>query len=439
MKKYDSVVIGGGVLGAFVLRSLRRYDISCILLEASGDIAGGITRANTAIVYTASDNRPGSLKAEMAKRANENFHELCNDLGVRFSRCGSLMVSFGEKGDEVLRKKLIQGEENGVRGMKIISGSEAKMLQPLLSENVTTALYSPMTGTVNPWELTIAAFENAVQNGAQAKMNAKVIDIIPTDEGYEVKTENDVFFAKTVFNCAGLEADKIHSLVSNDWIRLSIDGADFIVFDKYAPKPDMIIFHETENGKGITAVPTVEGNLIVDSPPREADNSFDTTSEGLDYIIENLNKVLPELDTKRIIRSFGALRPNPHKPDGRSIHSFCIENPSPGFYSLIGIKTPGLTCTDEIGKYLAGFAVEYLSAKINEDFDPVRKTGDHIGGEIICLCENITKGEIISAIKRGAKDIHGIKRRTGALMGKCQGSRCSIKIKKILEEYNETL
>ena len=313
------------------------------------------------------------------------------------------------------------------------------MLQPLLSENVTTALYSPMTGTVNPWELTIAAFENAVQNGAQAKMNAKVIDIIPTDEGYEVKTENDVFFAKTVFNCAGLEADKIHSLVSNDGIRLSIDGADFIVFDKYAPKPDMIIFHETENGKGITAVPTVEGNLIVDSPPREADNSFDTTSEGLDYIIENLNKVLPELDTKRIIRSFGALRPNPHKPDGRSIHSFCIENPSPGFYSLIGIKTPGLTCADEIGKYLAGFAVEYLSAKINEDFDPVRKTGDHIGGEIICLCENITKGEIISAIKRGAKDIHGIKRRTGALMGKCQGSRCSIKIKKILEEYNETL
>ncbi len=439
MEKYDSVVIGGGVLGAFVLRNLCRYDISCILLEAKDDISSGITRANTAIVYTASDNRPGSLKAEMARRANENFHKLCEDLNVRFSRCGSLMVSFGEKGDDILRKKLAQGEENGVKGMKIISPEEALKMEPTLSKDITSALYSPMTGTVNPWELTIAAYENAIDNGAKGRMNEKVVDIIPEEDGYIVKTERDEYSAKTVFNCAGLEADRIHSLVSDDGISLTIDGADFLVFDKYAEKPDMIIFHETEDGKGITAVPTVEGNLIVDSPPREADGSFDTTEEGINYIIKSLEAVLPGVDTTKVIRSFGALRPNPHKPDGRSIHSFCIENPREGFYSLIGIKTPGLTCADEIGRYLAESAAEYLGAKENISFDPVRKKDDDKSGEMICLCENITRGEIISAIRRGAKDINGIKRRTGALMGKCQGSRCSLKIKKILEEYHAAL
>ena len=125
---YDAIVIGGGVLGCFTLRNLRRYNINCLLLESEDDVCSKVTKANTAIVYTGSDNRPGSLKAEMTARANKNFHILCEELDVDFSRCGSLMVSFGEKGDEVLKKKLLQGEENGVEDMKILSSEEARKI-----------------------------------------------------------------------------------------------------------------------------------------------------------------------------------------------------------------------------------------------------------------------------------------------------------------------
>ncbi len=437
MNKYDAIVIGGGVLGCFVLRSLRRYNITCLLLEAEDDVCRKITKANTAIVYTGSDNRPGSLKAEMTVRANRNFHILCKELDVDFSRCGSLMVAFGEKADEVIKKKLIQAEANGVEGVRIVTGKEARKIEPTLSEDVTSALYSPMTGTVNPWQLGIAAYENALSNGAEALMNSKVTGIEKSADGYIVKTAGHEFHTKMIFNCAGLQADKVSEYIFEEDVYLQIDGADFLVFDRNAQKPTHIIFHETEDGKGITAVPTTEGNLLADSPPREGKDNFATTLEGIKYIKDSLNKILPAVDTSKVIRSFGALRPNPHKKDGRSIHSFCIENPQKGFYSLIGIKTPGLTCADELGKYLADKGAEYLNADINTDFDPVRKRISEKDGEIICLCEKISKGEIIEAIKRGARTIDGIKMRVGATMGKCQGARCSFMIEKILEEYND--
>ena len=121
--------------------------------------------------------------------------------------------------------------------------------------------------------------------------------------------------------------------------------------------------------------------------------------------------------------------------NGESLHDFCIENPGPGFYSLIGIKTPGLTASNELGLLLAQKAAEYLGAEINKNFDPKRKAISEKDNEIICQCEKITKAEILEAIRRGAATVEGVKRRVGSGMGRCQGSRCTYEIEKLLEEY----
>ena len=165
------------------------------------------------------------------------------------------------------------------------------------------------------------------------------------------------------------------------------------------------------------------------------DIPFATTPEGLRELQMAAKELLPQLDTGRIIRSFGAVRPNPHLESGESLHDFCIENPASGFYSLIGIKTPGLTCANELGEYLATKAADHLGAAKNAQFNPCR-TGIHAeDNEIICQCEKITKAQILEAICRGATTVDGVKHRVGSGMGRCQGSRCTQQIEKLLEEY----
>lgn len=439
MKYYDAVVIGGGILGCFTARNLRRWNISTILLEKEADVCTGITRANSAVVYAGYDNKPGSLKAEMTVRGNANMEALCRELEVPFSRCGSLLVTYDEGSIPKMKRKLDHGVKNGVPGLRLLTGVEAEAMEPMLRPGLAAALYAPSTGTVNPWQLGIAAYENALQNGAEGAMNEQVLAITQTREGFRVETGGETYSCKMVFNCAGLYADRVRDLAFLPAVRLEMDGAEYLVMDEWAEKPSRVIFHQADScGKGITAIPCVEGNLLISGVRRPLGRPWATTAEGLQDLHSSTAALLPGLDLGQVVRSFAAVRPNPHLESGESLHDFCIDHPAPGFYSLIGVKTPGLTCSNELGLYLAMEAAEYLGAEENPAFDPNRRA---IRGkesldyyEIICQCRKITRGEVLEAISRGATTVQGVKHRLGATMGRCQGSRCAWKIAKILKE-----
>lgn len=452
MRKFDAVVIGGGILGCFAARNLMKWNLSVLLLEGAEDVCTGITRANAAIVYAGYDNRVGSLKGNMTLKGNADFERLCQELDVTFSCCGSFMVSFSAEGNAALEKKFRAGTGNGVPGLALISGEAAKAREPMLAEGISQALYAPTTGTVNPWQLGIAAYENARKNGCEAKMKAAVLGICPTDGGYVIQTDEEELFCKVVVNCAGSAADKVQEMVFAPSVRLYCDGADFLVLDKRAKRPKHIIFHQAEeHGKGITAIPTTEGNLLLGPTRRKLGSSpYATTREGLAFLREDALRILPELELTQTIRSFGSIRPNPHRviwkdgeyvPDGSSIGSFCIERPAENFISLMGIKTPGITCAQELGAYVAKEMADCLQAAPNPAFDPCRKGIAKVSGqEIVCQCESVSKEEILEAIRRGARTVDGVKRRVGSGMGRCQGSRCSDAIERILEEcQNEKL
>lgn len=423
-------------MGCMLARNLRRWNITTLLLEKEEDVCKGITRANSAIVYAGYDNKPGSLKAELTVRGNANMGRLCEELDVPFSRCGSLLVTYDEASVPRLEKKLKNGIQNGVPGVRLLSGEEAEAMEPMLKPGVVAALYAPSTGTVNPWQLGIAAFENAVKNGAEVILNTEVLGIRENANGFVVETNEDAYRCKMVFNCAGLSADKVQALAFPPSARLELDGAEYLVLDKNARKPSLVIFHQAEScGKGISAIPCVEGNLLISAVRKMLGTPFGTTAEGLQELHTAAKELLPDAQTSKVIRSFGAVRPNPYTESGESVHDFCVENPAPGFYSLIGIKTPGLTCANELGLYLAEKAAAFLQAEKNEAFDPRRKGIFAKDDEIICQCEQITRAEIMEAIRRGAATVEGVKRRVGSGMGRCQGSRCSLKIEKLLEEY----
>ena len=435
MKHYDAIVIGGGILGCMTARNLRRWNISTLLLEKEADICKGITRANSAICYAGYDNKPGSLKAQLTVRGNANMERLCEELDVPFSRCGSLLVTYNADAVSRLKKKLQSGMQSGVPGLKLLSGAEAEAMEPGLRKGVSAALYAPSTGTVNPWLLGIAAFENAIQNGTEAKMNTEVTGIRQEGTGFLIEAKEETYFCSMVFNCAGLSADKVQELSFPPSVRLKPDAAEYLVFDTRAKKPERVIFLQAETcGKGITAIPCTEGNLLISGIRKPLTEPFATTAEGLRELHTATRQLLPEVDTSLVIRSFGAVRPNPLKETGESVNDFCIEHPAPGFYSLIGIKTPGLTCANELGLLLAQKAAAYLQAEENSTFDPNRKGISEKDNEIICQCEKITRAEILEAIRRGATTVDGVKRRLGTGMGRCQGNRCGWRIAKILKE-----
>jgi glycerol-3-phosphate dehydrogenase len=436
MKRFDAAVIGGGVLGCFAARSLTKYRLSVVLIESAEDVCTGITRANTAVVYAGYDHHPGSLKAQMTVQASASFDRLCGALDVAFSRCGSLMTACGPRGEAVLNKKLEQGRRNGVPGLRLLSGAGARELEPMLSASVRAALYAPTTGTVNPWQLGIAAWENARANGCETLLGARVVSVDRDGDGYRIGTERGEIAARAVINCAGTAAVQVQELLFPSPVRLRLDGADFAVFDPLIPRPAHILFEESETGKGITAVPCTEGNLLLDSPPRPYRPDNATTREGLATIREHAAQLLPALDFRGVIRSFGGVRPNPEGTDGRDIRDFCIQRPAPGFWSLIGVKTPGLTCADALGNLLARECAAQLGAERNGDFNPERKAiRPAPGSPVVCQCGKVSRDAVRQAIERGAVTADGVKRRVGSGMGRCQGSRCAYEIDRILKEY----
>ena len=447
--------MGAGLLGCFAARALTQYELRILVLEQREDVCTGISKANTGIVYSGCDTKPSTLKTRLCVQANAGFDALCRDLGVPFDRCGSLMVSCGPRAEAIVRKKFEQGKENGVPGLALLTAEQVLEEEPNLSHTVTGGLYVPGTGTVNPWELGIAAFENAQKNGAEFHFCEKLLHISRQTDGFLLETEKGRYKAKALLNCAGLAADSVRELLMQPRLRLFPSAADYLVLDDTARGfIRHVIFHEPEmQGKGLTLVPTVDGNLLVGPTEHAWDGcpGRGTTIEGLSELHSLCREIVPALDLAQTIRNFGSLRPNPYgvypdengilRQELRSISSFTILEEE-GLFSLIGIKTPGLTCAWELGQYTARKITGYLgNTRSNASFDPIRppmKTPRTMSeaerealirkepeyGRLLCRCREITCGEALDAIRRGAVTVDGVKRRTGAGMGRCQGGWC---------------
>ncbi len=470
---YDVVVIGAGVLGCFTARNLMRYNLKVALLERNPDVCMEMSRANTAVVYTGYDTKPGTLKTELCLKANKEFGKLCEELDVDFDRCGSLMVAYGEESLRRLQKKLEQGGMNGVRDLKLISREEALAMEPGLSPDIIAALYAPDTGTVNPWALGIAAAENAVENGVSLFLGHTVTAIKKAKAGYLVSAGESIFTAKVVVNCTGLSTHKVSELVAAPCFRIVPTRGEYLVLDTRAEAVcpvRHVIFQENEDkSKGIDIVPTTDGKILIGASESELKGedgeTFATTNEGLDYLSKNAKALMPSLPLESVIRSFGTLRPNPFWVEtdpqtgeimisDRSINNFIIGEPDnmPGLINLVGIKTPGLTCSDEIGKYTVGLIISRLGevshnpgfnptvrkrirfAKLSIDEQKLLASQNKAYGRIVCRCGQVTEAEVVEAIhmKVGAKTIDGVKRRAGTCLGRCQGSFCTERIMEIL-------
>jgi len=444
MNRFDVCVIGAGVTGCAIARELSMYDLSVCVIEKEEDVCSGTSKANSGIVHAGYDAKPGSVKAKMNVRGSKLIKELSETLDFPYRQNGSMVVAFSEGDVPRLEELKARGEANGVEQLSVISGDEARAIEPALSKEVAAALLVPTGGIVCPFNMTIAFAENAYENGAEFRLLTAVTDIKTEEEGYCVVTDKGDVHARTVVNAAGVYADVLHNMVSEKKLHITARRGEYMLMDKEAGGlVDHTIFQlPTEFSKGVLVTPTVHGNLMTGPTATDIEDKEDTetTAEGLGEVRSKASLSAAAIPFNMVITSFSGLRA--HEDGGDFVIGEAED--APGFYDAAGIESPGLSSAPAIGEYLAEMIAEKLGAAAKTDAVRTRKAIPEVAklpleerakliaersdyGTIICRCENISEGEIVDAIRRplGARSLDGIKRRVRQGMGRCQAGFCT--------------
>lgn len=444
---YDIIVIGAGVIGSAVARELSRYKAKILLLDKENDVGNVTSMANSAIVHSGYDPKPGTNKAKYNVEGNKMYDLLAKELDVEFKRIGSLTCATNEEEMKAIEGFVSKAKENGVE-VKLLNKEETKKIEPFVSDNVIGSLYAPSAGIVNPFELCVALSENAIDNGVELLLNEEVLEINKLADKYVVRTNKNEFEAKVVVNAAGLYSDKIAKMVGLDYFSITPRKGEYFVLDHFEkPFVSHVIFPApSEKGKGILVTPTTHNNYLIGPSSEFVDDKSDLSTDKptLDNVRASAGKLVKDIPFGYIIRQFSGLRAT------GSTHDFVIDEHD-GFVNLGAIESPGLASAPSIAKEAVRLVNNVLNLEINPDFNPFRKKvvrlkkmsleernelikKDPKFGHIVCRCEGISEGEVIDSIRRnaGARTVKGVKKRCRPGFGKCQGGFCEPLIVEIL-------
>ena len=452
-KSYDVIVIGGGVVGCAIARELSKYELRIALLEKAADICAGQSKANTAIIHGGYDAKPGTKKAYYNVLGNSLFDTVCGELDVPYEWNTSLVVSFAEEEDKSIYDLYDRGIKNGVPRLEIISREEIMRREPNISPEAHLALLVNNGGIVCPYELTTAYAENAAKNGADFFRSSPVTGLQHEGDSWLVETPSQTYSCKAVVNAAGLYADEIHNMVSEDKLSIQPRRGEYYLLDKkYASAFHAAIFQvPSAMGKGILVARTVDGTTLLGPTAEDIEDKSDTrtTAFGLSKALEGAKRTWPNLPTRAFITSFSGLRSHCDRDD------FVIGEVAdePLFFDAAGIESPGLSSSPAIGIEIADMVSKALKASKKAGFDPIRKgipkfrdlsnekraeliAQNKDFSKIVCRCETVTEAEIREAIRRpvGAVTVDGVKIRTRAGMGRCQAGFCTPRVLEILSE-----
>ena len=452
---YDVLIAGAGVIGGMVARELSKYNLSVCIVEKENDVATGASKANSGIIHGGYDPEPETLKAKMNTEGVALLYETAKMLNVPHKQNGSMICAFSEEENKTIDELYERGIKNGISGMQIISGDEARKLEPALSQTVTKVLLVPSAGIICPYKLTIAAIGNAMDNGVELLRNFEICEVKNSDGIFTlVSTDNETVEGKHLINCAGCYSDKIAKLAGDGDFEIIPRSGEYLLLDKtQGDTVSHTIFQvPSAEGKGILVTPTADGNLLtgptacaVSTPENK-----EITPDGIKTVINLAKKSVPSVEFSQVITSFSGVRSSEKNGD------FIIEASKKvnGLINVAAIDSPGLTSCVAIAKYVTdllaktGVALEnktdwnghredtekfnHMSDEEKDEF--IKNNPDY--GKIVCRCETITEGEIRDAIRRNppALDMDGVKRRTRSGMGRCQGGFCSPYVMKLISE-----
>ncbi len=437
----DVAIIGGGVVGCAVARRMALEGASVILIEKAADILDGASKGNSAILHTGFDAPVGTLEWQCVQKGYEEFHAIHKSLNLPLLKSGALVAAWTEEEESRFNGILNKGKDNGVKDLRLLSRAEVISLEPNLGQTVRAAISVPREYVIDPWSTPLAYLQQALKNGGKALFNAEVTGGEFDGSDWLLNTAQGQVRARYVINCAGLYGDILdRDVLGGSEFTIKPRKGQFVVFDKAAAKlvKSIILPVPTERTKGIVLFPTIFGNFVV-GPTAEDQEGRDDASvdkENLQVLRMQAIEKIPDLATIPVTATYAGIRPATEEKGYR-----IIEDKTRNWITLGGIRSTGLTSALGLAQH-----VHHLLAKQGAHFETITEPAvpcipnlaEHLPrdwqkpgyGEIVCHCEMVTEREINAALEGQAPagSLSGLKRRTRATMGRCQGFYCSARL-----------
>ncbi len=439
----DVAVVGGGVVGCAVARRLARTRLSVALLESGPDIGAGTSKANTALLHTGYDTKPATDEARLVRAGYTMLGDFAARAGIAVERIGALLVAWTDEERDALPRLAEHAASVDYERCAVVDAAECYRREPLLGPGALGGMTVPDESLIDPWATPLAFATEAVANGASVHRSRPVTGASRFEHGWELATPAGPMRCEWVVNAAGLRADEIERLLGHDWFDVTPRRGELIVFDKLA-RPlvrNILLPVPTGHTKGVLVSPTVFGNVMLGPTAEDLDDKADTSSSaaGVAGLLEHGRRILPSLLDEEVTAVYAGLRAATDDPDFRLAlradeHSVCLG----------GIRSTGLTASMALAEWVAtGLADAGVDVRERTDavgvrmpnlgesslrpyLDAERIAADPAYGEIVCHCERVTAGEIRDAFTSPIPPValDGLRRRTRALMGRCQGFFC---------------
>ena len=442
----DVVIVGAGVVGTAIARELTHFGVDVTLLEAGPDVGAGTSKANTALLHTGFDAKPGTVEARLVPRGCELLAEYAARVGIPLERTGALLVAWDEEQRAELPGIVERSRANGYDAIREVDVAELYEREPQLGAGAVGALEVPDEALVCPFTTPLAFATESVLAGCELRRSTPVTAVRRVPGGFEVQTPGGALTARRLVNAAGLRSDEIDRMLGGDSFTVTPRRGELIVFDKLS-RPlvrHILLAVPTKVSKGVLVSPTVFGNLMVGPTADDVDRKDDTssTAAGLAHLRSEAGRVVPALLGYDVTAVYVGLRAATEHAD------FQIRFED-GYACVGGIRSTGLSAAMAIARYVRdglelslgppreapSFRMPNLGEAAPRPFqreDLIEEDAEY--GRVVCFCERVTRGELRDAMASPVPpvDLDGLRRRTRAHMGRCQGFWCGAHLEALL-------
>ncbi|MFF1306323.1 FAD-dependent oxidoreductase [Streptomyces sp. NPDC058307] len=450
---YDIAVVGAGVVGTAIARSLARHPhLRVALVEAQDDVGEGSSKANTAILHTGFDATPGTLEARLVREGSRLLAAYAAASGIPVEPVGALLVAWDEEQLAALPRLAEKAERNDCPDTRLIGPEELYDREPRLGPGALGALHVPGESIICPWTTTLAYATQAVRNGVDLHLNARVEQVSHPDGTHHLTTSRGTLLTRWLVNAAGLHADTLDRALGHDDFTVTPRRGQLLVFDKFARDlvRHILLPVPTALGKGVLVAPTVYGNVLLGPTAEDLDDKRATgsTADGLEGLRDKGHRILPGLLDEEVTAVYAGLRAATEHEDYRiSAH------PEQAYVTVGGIRSTGLTASLAIAAHVRDLLADTgLDLGPATQLEPVRMpnlgesfprpyqrpeliAADPEYGTLVCHCERVTRGEIRDALTGTIPPagLDGLRRRTRARAGRCQGFYCGAAVRELFE------
>jgi len=453
-RSFDVVVIGAGIVGSAIARQMSGYELSVAILDGRDDVGEGTSKANTALLHTGFDAKPGTLESRLVHQGYHLLGAYAEETGIPVERTGAILVAWDTEQLDTLPSLQEKAAQNGYPHTELISSEEVYNQLPHIGPGALGGLTVPGESIICTWTTNFALATDAVQRGATLLLGRWVESVEHLEEHTVLHTNRGDVAAAWVINAAGLGGDHIDRMFGHDRFHITPRRGELLVFDKQArPLVDKIVLPvPTALGKGVLVSPTVYGNVMLGPTAEDLTDRADTgTSEaGLEFLLKKGEKLMPQLLEEEVTATYAGLRAASNSPD------YIIElDPNQRYVLAGGIRSTGLSSGMAVAEYIDALLTDSgrltLTARvelpeppkmpnIGEAFlRPYQDTEwiarDSAYGKIVCFCERVTAGEIRDTFSSPLPPttLGGLRRRTRAQNGRCQGFFCGAEVNELLE------